>query len=78
MKAKLTLAERTYECTTCGSRIDRDLNAAIILARQAGERAGVPGRNASGATQKTTGSVAAGDEAGSRNRGSVTPQGVTA
>ncbi|MDN5744377.1 MAG: IS607 family element RNA-guided endonuclease TnpB, partial [Nocardioidaceae bacterium] len=32
-KPNLTLAERTYNCTTCGLVIDRDLNAAINLAR---------------------------------------------
>ena len=33
LKAKLTLAEREYECDTCGVNIDRDVNAAINLAR---------------------------------------------
>lgn len=32
-KPKLTLAERTYACEHCGLVIDRDLNAAINLAR---------------------------------------------
>ena len=32
MKAKLTLAERTYICTTCGMVLDRDQNAARNLA----------------------------------------------
>jgi putative transposase len=32
-KANLTLAERTYVCDHCGLTIDRDLNAAINLAR---------------------------------------------
>ena len=35
VKAKLRLAERTYECDSCGLTIDRDLNAAINLARYA-------------------------------------------
>ncbi|MGW8431725.1 IS607 family element RNA-guided endonuclease TnpB [Curtobacterium citreum] len=35
VKAKLTLAEREYVCTTCGMVIDRDLNAAVNLARTA-------------------------------------------
>lgn len=35
VKAKLHLAERTYECDSCGLVIDRDLNAAVNLARQA-------------------------------------------
>jgi len=37
VKAKLPLAERTYECGHCGIVIDRDLNAAINIAR-AGEQ----------------------------------------
>jgi transposase len=31
-EAKLTLAERTFTCETCGLRLDRDLNAARNLA----------------------------------------------
>jgi putative transposase len=34
VKAKLSLDERVYHCETCGLSIDRDLNAAINLARQ--------------------------------------------
>jgi putative transposase len=33
VKAKLTLAERTFTCEACGLRIDRDLNAARNLAK---------------------------------------------
>ena len=33
VKAKLTLAERTFTCEVCGMRIDRDLNAARNLAK---------------------------------------------
>ncbi len=33
VKTELTLAERTYSCPSCGLEIDRDLNAAINLAR---------------------------------------------
>jgi putative transposase len=32
-KAKLSLAEREFHCATCGTRIGRDVNAAINLAR---------------------------------------------
>ena len=32
MKAKLSLAERTYTCENCGILIDRDVNAARNLA----------------------------------------------
>jgi len=35
VKTKLTLKEREYVCTTCGLVIDRDVNAAINLARHA-------------------------------------------
>jgi len=35
VKAKLALHERTYICTACGVRIDRDLNAAVNLAKLA-------------------------------------------
>jgi putative transposase len=35
VKAKLHLAERIYECDSCGLTIDRDLNAAVNLARYA-------------------------------------------
>ena len=33
VKADLTLSDRVYECTSCGLVIDRDLNAAVNLAR---------------------------------------------
>jgi transposase len=33
VRAKLRLSERIYSCTCCGLRIDRDLNAAMNLAR---------------------------------------------
>jgi putative transposase len=35
VKTKLHLAERTYHCHGCGLKIDRDLNAAVNLARYA-------------------------------------------
>jgi putative transposase len=66
-KPNLTLAERTYVCEHCGLMIDRDLNAAINLARlgdtqhTGGTRTGTGSRPAArhrvgdgrGATQKT-------------------------
>jgi len=66
-KPSLTLAERTYVCEHCGLKIDRDLNAAINLARlgdtlHTGETrtgtgsspaATVTGGNGRGATQET-------------------------
>jgi putative transposase len=33
VKAKLSLSERTYRCQSCGVSVDRDVNAAINLAR---------------------------------------------
>ena len=33
VKAKLSLTEREYHCSSCGTRIGRDVNAAINLAR---------------------------------------------
>jgi putative transposase len=33
VKAKLSLSERIFDCDTCGVRIDRDVNAAVNLAR---------------------------------------------
>ncbi len=35
VKSKLDLSERTYECDSCGARLDRDLNAARNLAQLA-------------------------------------------
>ncbi|MEE1820728.1 zinc ribbon domain-containing protein, partial [Streptomyces sp. BE20] len=35
VKSELSLSEREYHCTTCGLTIDRDLNAALIIARHA-------------------------------------------
>jgi putative transposase len=58
-KAKLSLSEREFHCTTCGTRIGRDVNAAINLARlgdpgwetrTAGTRS-VAGRGGSGKTK---------------------------
>jgi putative transposase len=36
IKADLTLADRTYVCEACGMILDRDVNAAVNLAAQAG------------------------------------------
>jgi putative transposase len=35
VRAKLRLSERIYSCRSCGIRVDRDLNAAMNLARLA-------------------------------------------
>jgi putative transposase len=86
VKAKLTLAERTFACETCGLRIDRDLNAARNLAKlvQHVAQSGWETSNARGADRKTqrAGQVAmkreAGIEPGSGQTGTVQPQGWTA
>jgi putative transposase len=50
--ADLTLAERTYSCEHCGLIVDRDLNAAINLAKLAGSSS--DSRNACGAVSTGT------------------------
>jgi putative transposase len=40
VKTKLRLSERTYRCEHCGAQIDRDLNAALNLAKLAHHAAG--------------------------------------
>ena len=37
MRAKLTLAQREFGCENCGTRLDRDLNAARNLAALAAQ-----------------------------------------
>jgi putative transposase len=89
-KPSLTLADRTYVCEHCGRIIDRDLNAAINLARLGGTGTGSspaatdPGGDGRGATQETatTREVnAAGDEASTRHQhtldqtGTASPEG---
>jgi putative transposase len=91
VKAKLTLAERTYHCDACGLVIDRDLNAAINLARLSEHAPAVEGRPAGsgpvagrGATQKTPPGGAGGDETSTRHQppldktGTAPPQGEAA
>lgn len=51
-KAKLSLSERTYRCDTCGTTIDRDLNAAINLKHHVAG-SGPETRNGGRAPQKT-------------------------
>jgi putative transposase len=91
VKAKLALHERTYHCEACGLVIDRDLNAAINLARLSEHAVGVEGRPAGsgpvagrGATQKTPPGGAGGDETSTRHQlaldktGTAPPQGEAA
>ncbi len=47
MKAKLALADRQYQCGSCGAVLDRDLNAAINLARLSEHAPRVEGEAAS-------------------------------
>jgi putative transposase len=69
VKAKLTLAERTFTCEVCGRQLDRDLNAAHNLAKLAQHvaRSGRETQNARGAGCKSqlAGRVAMKREAGS-------------
>jgi putative transposase len=68
VKAKLTLAERTFCCEGCGLRIDRDLNAARNLAKlvESVAQSGWETPNARGADRKPqlAGQVAVKREAG--------------
>jgi len=92
-KPSLTLADRTYVCDYCGLRIDRDLNAAVNLARLGepflGEQspAGsgpVAGRGATRETEPARAGDAGGREASTPHRqppgktGTASPQGEAA
>lgn len=68
VKAKLSLSERTYRCEHCGHTMDRDLNAAVNLAKTQAGSPLVSGRGAEQKTKAPSGAVAAGGEAS-------TPQG---
>ena len=66
VKAKLHLSERTYQCDSCGLTIDRDLNAAVNLARYAqGETDPSTGVVTGGADRKP---LPNGDAGGSETR----------
>jgi putative transposase len=79
VKAKLALAERNWTCDGCGALHDRDVNAAINLARLSEHAPGVEGRPAGsgpvagrGAIRKTsppTGAAAGGDETSTLHSG---------
>ena len=64
VKPKLSLAQRTFKCTTCGLVLDRDHNAARNLAALAAHVAGSGSEtvNGRGADRKTTHCVAGGRE----------------
>jgi len=85
VKTKLTLRERQYRCEGCGMVLDRDLNAAINLARLAQQASLGQGSAGSGpvvtggADQKTTPRVAGGVETGTPAApGTAQPQGQAA
>jgi putative transposase len=79
VKAKLAQADRQYHCDHCGAVLDRDLNAAINLARLSEHAPRVEGRPAGsgpvtgrGAIRKTSppaGAAAGGDETSTPHSG---------
>ena len=79
VKAKLALADRTYHCDRCNMVLDRDLNAAINLARLSEHATRVESRPAGsgpvagrGAIRKTgppTGAAAGGNETSTPHSG---------
>jgi putative transposase len=92
-KPSLTLADRIYACDHCGARIDRDLNAAVNLARLGETRLGeqgpagsgpVAGRGATRETEPAREGDAGGREASTPRRqppgktGTASPQGEAA
>ena len=87
VKAKLALAERNWTCEGCGTRHDREVNAAINLARLSEHALGVEGRPAGtgpvagrGAIRKTSsppGAVAGGEEASTSHGGPPAAAGQT-
>ena len=86
VRAKLTLAERTYTCEACGLVMDRDLNAARNLAKlvESVAQSGWETRNARGAdvSPGQAGQTAVKREAGTEPRsgqtGTADPQGSAA
>lgn len=79
VKAKLSLSERVYECDNadCGLQIDRDLNAAINLARHARAEQSACFDNG-GADRKTTAPAALVAVKPESSNGSASPQGEAA
>ena len=92
-KPSLRLADRTYSCDYCGARIDRDLNAAVNLARLGEPHLGeqgpagsgpVAGRGATRETEPARAGNAGGRETSTPRRqlpgktGTASPQGEAA
>jgi putative transposase len=92
-KPSLTLSDRTYKCGHCGLEIDRDLNAAVNLARlgepflgKQGPAGSGPaaGRGATRETEPARAGDAGGREASTPHRqqpgktGTASPQGEAA
>lgn len=79
VKTKLSLAERLYVCDNndCGLQIDRDLNAAINLARYAQAEQSACSDNG-GADRKTTAPAALVAAKPESSNGSASPQGEAA
>ena len=92
-KPRLLLSERTYVCDHCGLVLDRDLNAAINLARLGEPHLGeqspagsgpVAGRGAARETEPAPADDAAGDETSTPHHhrvgqtGTASPQGEAA
>lgn len=80
VKARLALSERTYCCTACGTVLDRDVNAAVNLAKLAGSG---PDSNGRGGTVRPglAGRDPVKRQPGARQRGktgTAAPQGTAA
>lgn len=80
VKAKLALSEREYVCEACGTVLDRDVNAAVNLARLAGSGPDSDGRGADRQTRLGE-QVAVKRQPGradARQTGTLPPQGESA
>jgi len=80
VRAKLALSEREWTCTACGAVLDRDVNAAVNLARLAASASDSNGRRADRKTPPA-GQVAVKRQPGTATAGqtgSLPPQGESA